>query len=353
MRKSYFVGVDLHKAVVQVCVLDENGEVVNEKRFRGQTLAEGLAAVALVKSYRRARVAVEAVGFNRWFVDALVAEKVDVLVVDPVKLNLRASGKKTDRRDAYELARRLRLGDLDRNAKTYYATDVELGQRRLTRTKHALVKERQRTVNMLKSFLAAHRLPCPGREPYSSRGLKELGELKRLLTRIDETLGYTFSILVRLLEDIQTSIEALEGRIEHEAKAPAIAALDEAVPSVGPQTALTLVCELGDVTRFRDSRAVASYAGLVPRVANSADTSHHGSITKRGNEEIRWILNECAVRLLATNELAMKWAEPRLKRAHKNKVRTALARRLLVGIYVTLRRGEVFSLERCLTTKAA
>jgi transposase len=348
VRKAYFIGVDLHKAVVQVCVLDKEGEVVLEKRFRGQTLAEGLAAVALVKSYRGARVAVEAVGFNRWFVDALMAEKVDVLVVDPVKLNLRASGKKTDRRDAYEIARRLRLGDLDRNAKTYYATNVELGQRCLTRTKHALVQQRQQTVNKLKAFLASHRFPSPGREPYSSRGLKELGEFERLLTKIDENLGHTFSVLVRLLEDIQTAIEALEERIEREAKAPAIAALVENIPSVGPQTALTLVCELGDVTRFKDSRAVASYAGVVPRVANSADTSHHGSITKRGNGELRWVLNEWSVRLLAFNEVAKKWAEPRLKKAHKNKVRTALARRLLVGVYVTLRRGEVFSLERCL-----
>jgi transposase len=348
VRKAYFIGVDLHKAIVQVCVLDADGEVVIEKRFTGGSVEDGLAAVKLVKRYPKARVAVEAVGFNRWFVDALIAEKRDVLVVDPVKMNLRASGKKTDRDDAYEIARRLRLGDLDRNAKTYYPTNVELGRRRLTRTKHDLVKERQRIVNMLRAFLAAHRIPFDVRTPYNAKGLKALDERVRRLAEIDHNLGHTFSVLARLLENVQAAIVELEDRIKTEAKAAEVAPLVETIPSVGPQTALTIVSELGDVSRFRDARAAASFAGVVPRVANSADKSHHGRITKRGNSELRWVLNEWAVRLLAFNEVAKKWAAPRLKKAHRNKVRTALARRLIVGVYVTLRRGEVFSLERCL-----
>jgi len=54
------------------------------------------------------------------------------------------------------------------------------------------------------------------------------------------------------------------------------------------------------------------------------------------------------VRRIASDPRVKAWARPRLRRAHKNKVRIALARRLLVGVYVMLSRGEVFSLERCL-----
>ena len=120
------------------------------------------------------------------------------------------------------------------------------------------------------------------------------------------------------------------------------------LPSIGPLTATTLAVELGDLRRFRNSKAVASYAGLAPRVANSADKTHHGRITKRGNRELRWILTQWSVRLLSFNPVAKKWAEPLLLRMHRNKVRMALARRLLVGIYIMLTRGDVFSLERCL-----
>jgi len=86
---------------------------------------------------------------------------------------------------------------------------------------------------------------------------------------------------------------------------------------------------------------------------NSADKAHHGKITRRGNSELRWILSEWAVRLLSRNPLVQRWAAPLLRRMHKNKVRIALARRLLIGVYFMLRRGEAFSLERCLAVKPA
>jgi hypothetical protein len=83
-------------------------------------------------------------------------------------------------------------------------------------------------------------------------------------------------------------------------------------------------------------------------VANSGDTQHHGRLTKRGNREVRWIVSEWVVRLLTGHPQAQSWAQPRLRRMHQNKVRMALARRLLVGLYVSQARGEPFLLQRCL-----
>jgi transposase len=120
------------------------------------------------------------------------------------------------------------------------------------------------------------------------------------------------------------------------------------LPGLGPQSAATLVSELGDVHRFRSARAVSSYAGLAPRVYNSADKHHHGPMTKRGNSHLRFILGQWAVRLLARNLVAQRWAAPMLRRMHRNKVRMALAHRLLVGVFIMLSRGEAFNLERCL-----
>jgi transposase len=156
------------------------------------------------------------------------------------------------------------------------------------------------------------------------------------------------ALSIKLSDQIEQLDETVGGMTDH----TAIAALTE-LPSLGPQTAATLVSELGDVRRFRSSRAVASYAGLAPRVCNSADKQHHGPMTKRGNAHLRFVLGQWAVRLLARNETVQRWAAPRLRRMHKNKVRMALARRLLIGVYVMLRRGEVFRLERCLEPVAA
>ncbi len=116
---KHFVGVDLHKSILQVCVLDKHGEIIKERRFRGGSLMDGLAVVSWLVQWRQGgRFCVEAVGMNRWFVNACQDQGLQIVVVDPTKMNLRMLGKKTDRRDAYELARRLRLGDVDRNAAT-------------------------------------------------------------------------------------------------------------------------------------------------------------------------------------------------------------------------------------------
>ena len=102
MNQDYFVGIDLHKEVIQVCVVDAHGEKVTEQRLPGGSLEQGLAVVTKVLSQWKdgGRYAVEAIGMNRWLVNAMREQGMDVVVVDAVKLNLRMLGKKTDRRDA-------------------------------------------------------------------------------------------------------------------------------------------------------------------------------------------------------------------------------------------------------------
>jgi len=340
----YFIGVDLHKTVLQICVLDRFGEIIEELRFRPVDLVGGELVLDQIQPYLNSgRVAVEAIGLNRWFVNSLLSRNVDVVVCDPVKLNLKILGKKTDRRDALEIARRLLLGDIDRNAKTYYAKDEEYGKRKLIRARQSLVRMRQQVINQIRSLLNSYKITnFPGRLT-SKKNLTKLSNLEMATTELTAVLQAFLSQLVSFTD----AITALDKRIEALAQDKLPRTL-QCLPGVGPLTALILVHELGDVHRFKNSRAVASYAGLVPRINQSADTAHHGRLTKRGNRELRHILGEWAVRLLASDELARNWARSRLKRSHKNKVRMALARRLIVGVYKTLLTGDEFTLERCL-----
>ncbi len=342
---KYFVGVDLHKTILQVCVLGDDGEILEERRFRGKTLEEGVAVVEWIAQWKEdGRVCVEALGMNRWFVNTCQELGLEVVVVDATKMGLRMLGKKTDRRDAYELARRLRLGDIDRNAATYFAGEGEFAGRKLVRTRHALIRLRQGLLNQIRALLASYRVAVSLNQLYTKKALQKLRETS--LPSKDLTL--CLHSIVSSLEATQSSIDELTKRITvRTQEEKATAALME-LPNIGPLTATTLVVELGDLRRFRNSKAVASYAGLVPRVANSADKSHHGRLTKRGNRELRWILAQWAVRLLSFDSIAKEWAEPLLLRMHRNKVRMALARRLLIGVYIMLTRGDVFSLKRCL-----
>jgi len=340
----YFVGVDLHKTVVQVCVLEHTGEIVEEFRLRATDQVAGNMVLDRIAPYLVAgRVAIEALGVNRWFVNHLLARGADTVVCDPARLNLKMLGKKTDRRDALEIARRLLLGDIDRNATTYYPSDEEYGIRKVIRTRRSLVQMRQQAINQIRSLLNSYKIPgFPGRLT-SKKNLTGLANLELPTDELTAALRAYLSVLISHTE----AIAQLDQRVEELAQAALPYALQQ-LSGVGPLTALVLVHELGDVSRFKNSRAVAAYAGLVPRVNQSADTAHHGRLTKRGNRNLRHVLGEWAVRLLSTDSRVSAWARPRLKRSHKNIVRMALARRLIIGVYKSLLTGEAFSLERCL-----
>jgi transposase len=343
---EYHVGIDLHKSVIQVCVLGGGGDLLEEKRHQVEDRRAGEAVIEDLLRFRdQGRFVVEAVGMNRWFVNGCREAGLDMVVADPTRLKLKESGKKTDRRDARELARRLYLGDIDRHAKTYFPTDLEHGVTKVLRVRHRLVSIRQRLVNQIRGMLNAYLIRPPQSSLYSKKSLAWLEEQELPV----EDLTAALQSLVSALAGIQEQVDALTARIRVREKTDReVALLVESLPSVAAQTAATLRYELGDVSRFRNTRAVACYAGLVPRVANSADKSHHGAVTKRGKGELRWILSEWAVRLMSQHPGVKAWAAPRLRRMHKNKVRITLARRLLVGVYVMLSRGEAFSLERCL-----
>jgi transposase len=346
MERSYFIGIDLHRTVIQICVLDAQGETLSEKRFRYGSFEEGLVVVDFLEPFApTGRITVEAMGLNRWLVNALLARGWDVLVCDPRHLGLKKLGKKTDRRDAHELARRLWLGDLDRMARTYYPSDREYGQRKRLRVRPNLVQMRQDAINQIRAMLAAYQIPAP-------RGVLYTGPSREALRRCrlpNAEMQQAFEALLAVLESLQEQIASLTQEIRKLRKTDAgVAVLADELPGIAAQSAATLLYELGDARRFANPRAAAAYVGLVPRVAQSADKAHHGRLTRQGNRELRWILSQWAVRLLTTDPVVQQWARGMRRRMHKNKVRMALARRLLAAVWAVLTRGEAFDLRRCL-----
>ena len=158
-----------------------------------------------------------------------------------------------------------------------------------------------------------------------------------------------FEVIVSTLESVHAAILKLDARIgvfvnENDRVTPLLS-----IPYVGPITAGTLASELGDVHRFRNAKAVASYAGLVPESNNLRTTNTtEGSCSMAIGSYDTFSASGCATSL--RHPLVKVWAESRLSRMPKNKVRVALARKLLVGVWHTMRTGEVFSLQRCLAT---
>ena len=109
-------------------------------------------------------------------------------------------------------------------------------------------------------------------------------------------------------------------------------------PGVGPVTAEVVLSELGDISRFRNAKAVCAYAGLVPVVRQSGERkSKDLKITKEGSGLFRWALVEAAWRLVGNSP---KWAAlfaRLMHRSGKKRAIVAVARKLLCVLYAMLR----------------
>ena len=69
---------------------------------------------------------------------------------------------------------------------------------------------------------------------------------------------------------------------------------DAPIPGVNVTVAIGLVSAIGDIARFTSPDKLAAYFGLVPRVYQSAESCHHGPITKQGGSQGRWLAVEAA-----------------------------------------------------------
>jgi hypothetical protein len=161
-KSQYFIGIDLPKTVIQVCVVNNAGEIIEEFRQRlDEAEAEREGLQRLRRWQATGRFVVEAHGLNRWFVNAGQASGLRLVGANPSTLHLKRSGKKTDRGDTHEGARRLWLGDSEQHARTDYPSDADYGRRKGLRIRHKGVGRRPQGINQVRGLGGAYRLPAP------------------------------------------------------------------------------------------------------------------------------------------------------------------------------------------------
>ena len=128
------------------------------------------------------------------------------------------------------------------------------------------------------------------------------------------------------------ALESVTGRLDAEIRGharsdPRVNVLTQ-LPGVGPFTALVLLAEIGDITRFPSARKLASWAGLTPTVRGSDLTVRHGHISKQGSAWLRWVMNQAAQTAKRSPEFSATYAAI-AKRRGKKIATIAIARKLL------------------------
>jgi transposase len=131
-----------------------------------------------------------------------------------------------------------------------------------------------------------------------------------------------------VIDGLAPVIDRLDGELHQHAKAdPRVKALTT-LPGVGEFTALVMVAEIGDITRFPNARKLASWAGLTPTVRGSDLKVRHGHISKQGSAWLRWVMNQAAQTAKRSPDFAASYTAI-AKRRGKKIATIAVARKLL------------------------
>jgi transposase len=142
---------------------------------------------------------------------------------------------------------------------------------------------------------------------------------------------------LQLLAGLNAQIRELDDAIAMAALAHPDAPRLITHPGVGPLTALATIVVLGPVARFPDSKHVVSYVGLAPALNASADKYHLGHITKQGSTLLRFVLGQAASHA-ARMDVDLKRAYfTIMHRRGRPKAKVAVARKLLVRLFIMLR----------------
>ncbi|HWT78430.1 MAG TPA: IS110 family transposase [Candidatus Methylomirabilis sp.] len=327
-----FIGVDLHKKSITVCVMDQNRKVVARKTIDCKETNE---IVDFFRKFRPFQVVVEATASYPWFVKLVEPLADRVVLGNPKKLRVIAeSTKKTDRLDAQILAEFLALGMIP---ESYQPTPRQRQHRALVRHRQFLQSRissvRSKIHHILsnynadrKDLFSANCGPAYFKEVPLSNADRFV--IKQLWAEWQDHVARRLAVHKKI-----KAFAAQAPQREKEARA-----ILKTAPGVGFVTAEVILSELGDISRFRNAKAVSAYAGLAPVVRQSGGKkSKDLKITKEGSGLLRWALVESAWRLVGSSP---KWSTMfgRLKqRKGSKRAIVAVARKLLCVLYAMLR----------------
>ena len=293
MAKSItYIGLDMHKDTIAVALAEAGlrGEVREHAKIRNAAAALKALAMKLALAGRERRFCYEAGPCGNGIQRQLAGMGHDCAVVAPSLIPRKPGERiKTDRRDAINLAKLHRAGEL---TPVWVPDQAHEAIRDLVRARQAAVRTLRQARQQLSGFLLRHgyHYHRPAWTQLHRRWLASL--------RFEQAVHHI------VLEDCIAAVEAatarrdrLEAHIEAAlpewALAPVVQAL-QALRGVGLVAAATLLAELGDITRFTNPRQLMAYLGLVPSEHSSGRTRRQGGITKAGNGVARRMLIEAA-----------------------------------------------------------
>lgn len=326
-----YVGIDLHKEQSWFYVMDSTGKRISSKSISNE--------IRVLKEYfetlpRPFKLAVESTYNWYFFVDLAELYAEEVFLANSYELKAFAKrNKKTDKIDAKLIADVLRKGYLP----TVYIADKQTRSiKESLRYRMNLVKDRSKVIFRLKALL-------------DKLGLKVSGDYTtdKALENIDFTsIPEEYQVIVKkYIEQLKWyRIKLYEYRKELEK----IVKLDQdmlnlmTIPGISFFSAALIKTTIADISRFRSFNRLCAYAGLAPKVSQSANITKHGPLSKNRCKHLQWILVEIVINFIKAMPNIREKHEQIKQRKGYNTAKVASARKMLKIIYHVLKEQRPF-----------
>ncbi|MFQ5344162.1 MAG: IS110 family transposase [Anaerolineae bacterium] len=290
---TLFIGMDVHKDSIAVAyVSQDHGAEVTYLGPMGTRHGDIDKLIRKMQSKAKHFIFVyEAGPCGYWLYRYLSKKGYDCWVVAPSLIPRKPGDRvKTDRRDATQLARLARSGDL---TPVYVPRVEDEAIRDLTRARQDTIGDLKSAKLRLKAFLLRQDIRYVGRANWGPAHLRWLSEV----VCPTPAQQIVFQEYVRSVNEHTERLQRLEQELQEQVKAWRLGAVVEALQALrGVQftVAVTTVAEIGDLTRFDNPRERMKFLGLIPSEYSSGEQRRQGSITKAGNTHARRVLVEGA-----------------------------------------------------------
>jgi len=293
MNTVKFIGMDVHKKTITVAIADEGRQ--NQPRIYG-TINNDLSALdkfcrKMVSTANQLHFVYEAGPCGYGICRHLTEKGFDCMVAAPSLIPKKSGDRiKNDRRDAKMLARLHRADEL---TAVYVPNAQDEAMRDLSRAREDAVMVAKKAKQRLKAFLLRNSVVFTGSSQWSKAYFKWLADIAMPYPAQQVALQEYIYAVHESLNRVTRLTDQIRQMVPGWRLAPIVSAL-QAARGVSLVVAVTVLAELGDLSRFEKPSQLMAHLGLVPSEHSTGESIKRGGITKTGNSHARKILVEAA-----------------------------------------------------------